>query len=76
MRPTEFARYGVTFLAHALQPRSPRILYIEVTKRCNAFCSFCPYWQDQRRGELMDYSPIVAKLRPFCVTSISPCAAR
>jgi MoaA/NifB/PqqE/SkfB family radical SAM enzyme len=68
MRPTEYARYGAAFLAHALQPRSPRILYIEVTKRCNAFCNFCPYWQDERRGELNDYSPIVAKLRPFCVT--------
>jgi GTP 3',8-cyclase len=68
MRPTEYARYGATFLAHALQRSSPRILYIEVTKRCNAFCNFCPYWQDERRGELTDYSPIVAKLRPFCVT--------
>jgi MoaA/NifB/PqqE/SkfB family radical SAM enzyme len=68
MRSTELARYGVTFLAHALRPTSPRVLYIEVTKRCNAFCSFCPYWQDHRRGELDDYSPIVARLRPFCVT--------
>lgn len=68
MRPSEYARYGRAFLTHALQPGSPRILYIEVTKRCNAFCSFCPYWQDHRRGELEDYSPIVARLRPFCVT--------
>jgi len=68
MRPSEYARYGVTFLAHTLTRRSPRILYIEVTKRCNAFCSFCPYWQDHRRGELDDYAPIVEKLRPFCVT--------
>jgi MoaA/NifB/PqqE/SkfB family radical SAM enzyme len=68
MRPSEYARYGRAFLTHTLQPGSPRILYIEVTKRCNAFCSFCPYWQDHRRGELEDYSPIVARLRPFCVT--------
>jgi MoaA/NifB/PqqE/SkfB family radical SAM enzyme len=68
MRPREYSRYGLTFLAHALTPRSPRILYIEVTKRCNAFCDFCPYWQDRRHGELTDYSPIVSKLRPFCVT--------
>ena len=68
MGPSEYARYGRAFLTHALQPGSPRILYIEVTKRCNAFCSFCPYWQDHRRGELTDYSPIVARLRPFCVT--------
>jgi MoaA/NifB/PqqE/SkfB family radical SAM enzyme len=68
MTPSEYARYGATFLTHALTRDSPRILYIEVTKRCNAFCSFCPYWQDHRRGELEDYSPIVARLRPFCVT--------
>jgi MoaA/NifB/PqqE/SkfB family radical SAM enzyme len=68
VRASERALYGVTFAAHALRRRSPRILYLEVTKRCNAFCSFCPYWQDHRRGELTDYSPIVAKLRPFCVT--------
>jgi MoaA/NifB/PqqE/SkfB family radical SAM enzyme len=68
MTPSEYARYGVTFLAHALKRDSPRILYIEVTKRCNAACSFCPYWQDHRRGELDDYSPIVARLKPFCVT--------
>jgi MoaA/NifB/PqqE/SkfB family radical SAM enzyme len=68
MRPSEYAQYGRAFLTHALQPGSPRILYIEVTKRCNAFCSFCPYWQDHRRGELEDYSPIVARLKPFCVT--------
>jgi MoaA/NifB/PqqE/SkfB family radical SAM enzyme len=68
MGPSEYARYGRAFLTHALQPGSPRILYIEVTKRCNAFCSFCPYWQDHRRGELEDYSPIVAHLKPFCVT--------
>ena len=68
MRPSEYARYGRAFVRHALQPGSPRILYIEVTKRCNAFCSFCPYWQDHRRGELEDYAPIVKRLRPFCVT--------
>jgi MoaA/NifB/PqqE/SkfB family radical SAM enzyme len=58
----------MAFLVHALEPGSPRILYVEVTKRCNAACNFCPYWQDQRRGELEDYAPIVARLRPFCVT--------
>jgi MoaA/NifB/PqqE/SkfB family radical SAM enzyme len=68
MRPSEYARYGLAFAAHALKQGSPRILYIEVTKRCNAACDFCPYWQDHRRGELEDYSPIVARLRPFCVT--------
>lgn len=61
-------RYGVSFAANVLQGSRPRVLYLEVTKRCNAFCSFCPYWQDHRREELADYSPIVTKFKPFCVT--------
>ncbi len=67
MKLREAAHYGIRFAENAISG-DPRILYIEVTKRCNAFCDFCPYWQDHRRGELTDYSPIVEKLRPFCVT--------
>jgi MoaA/NifB/PqqE/SkfB family radical SAM enzyme len=60
--------YGARFAANALAGASPRILYVEVTKRCNAFCDFCPYWQTHRRDELDDYAPIVARMKPFCVT--------
>lgn len=67
MKLREAARYGVRFAENAIAG-DPRFLYVEVTKRCNAFCDFCPYWQDHRRGELTDYSPIVDRLRPFCVT--------
>jgi MoaA/NifB/PqqE/SkfB family radical SAM enzyme len=67
VRNRDRVRYGVRFAAHALRS-SPRVLYVEVTKRCNAFCDFCPYWQTHRRDELADYSPIVQKLKPFCVT--------
>jgi MoaA/NifB/PqqE/SkfB family radical SAM enzyme len=68
MRARDRLAYGRTFLQNALGGSSPRVLYVEVTKRCNAFCGFCPYWQDHRRNELTDYSPIVEKMRPFCVT--------
>ncbi len=68
MRALDRFAYGRTFFDNVLGGAAPRILYLEVTKRCNAFCSFCPYWQDHRRNELADYSPIVRKLRPFCVT--------
>lgn len=60
--------YGIRFTANALRRDAPRVLYIEVTKRCNAFCGFCPYWQTRRRGELEDYAPIVERFQPFCVT--------
>src|SRR4051812_38264223 len=68
MRLREAVQYGVRFASNAMAGSSPRILYIEVTKRCNAFCDFCPYWKDHRRNELTDYTPIVEKMKPFCVT--------
>jgi MoaA/NifB/PqqE/SkfB family radical SAM enzyme len=68
MRLRDAVLYGMRFARNAVDGASPRILYLEVTKRCNAFCDFCPYWQDHRRGELRDYSPIVRRMRPFCVT--------
>jgi len=68
MRPQDRLTYARSFVQNALGGASPRILYIEVTKRCNAFCGFCPYWQTHRRDELADYAPIVKRMRPFCVT--------
>jgi MoaA/NifB/PqqE/SkfB family radical SAM enzyme len=68
MRLREAVHYGLRFASNAMAGSSPRILYVEVTKRCNAFCDFCPYWQTHRRDELSDYAPIVARMKPFCVT--------
>ena len=68
MRTRDRLAYGHTFFRNAARPGAPRILYVEVTKRCNAFCGFCPYWQTHRRDELTDYAPIVSRLKPFCVT--------
>jgi MoaA/NifB/PqqE/SkfB family radical SAM enzyme len=68
MRLREAVYYGLRYASNSASPASPRFLYVEVTKRCNAFCDFCPYWQTHRRDELDDYSPIVARMKPFCVT--------
>ncbi len=68
MRTQDRLQYARAFVENALRGAAPRILYVEVTKRCNAFCGFCPYWQTHRRDELADYAPIVDKLKPFCVT--------
>jgi MoaA/NifB/PqqE/SkfB family radical SAM enzyme len=68
MRLRDAASYGFRFAENAIAGANPRILYVEVTKRCNAFCDFCPYWQTHRRDELSDYAPIVEKMKPFCVT--------
>ena len=67
MKLRDVARYGRRF-AEATLDGAPQVLYLEVTKRCNAFCDFCPYWQTHERGELTDYAPVVEKLEPFCVT--------
>jgi MoaA/NifB/PqqE/SkfB family radical SAM enzyme len=41
---------------------------LEVTKRCNARCSFCDYWKEGTAPELKDYVPIVKKLNPLSVS--------
>jgi MoaA/NifB/PqqE/SkfB family radical SAM enzyme len=41
---------------------------LEVTKRCNARCDFCDYWQEDHPAELTDFVPVVRKLRPLSVS--------
>ncbi len=41
---------------------------LEVTKRCNARCDFCDYWQEDHPEELTDYVPVLRKLRPLSVS--------
>jgi MoaA/NifB/PqqE/SkfB family radical SAM enzyme len=40
---------------------------LEVTKRCNARCDFCDYWQEDHPPELTDYVPVVKKLKPLSI---------
>lgn len=46
----------------------PPLLNIEFTKRCNAKCSFCQYWQLDSPGELADYTPVIKHFRPVVVS--------
>lgn len=49
--------------------RSLFSMHIEVTRRCNAKCSFCNYWKGEHSlVELDDYSDIVKKFRPLSLT--------
>jgi len=49
--------------------RYPLVLTtIEVTKRCNAKCPFCSYWQEEPQPELEDYAPIVRHFKPLAIT--------
>ncbi|MEW6778030.1 MAG: radical SAM protein [Bdellovibrionota bacterium] len=46
----------------------PRLLNLEVTKKCNARCGFCPYWMTKTEEVLDDYAPVVQKFKPMVVT--------
>jgi len=65
MQVRDAVGYGIRFAANALNDR-PRTLFLEVTRRCNAPRRGDDH--DRRRGELVDYAPIVARLAPFRVT--------
>jgi len=46
----------------------PLSVNLEITKRCNARCSFCSCWQAGRSAELDDYAPVIKKFRPVLVS--------
>jgi len=46
----------------------PLSVNLEITKRCNARCSFCACWQAGESEELADYSPVIKKFRPILVS--------
>lgn len=56
------------FLKHKLKGQKLKLVTIEVTKRCNAKCPFCSYWQEPPQKELDDYTPIVKRFNPMVIT--------
>lgn len=46
----------------------PPLVNIEFTKKCNAKCSFCQYWQLDSSNELNDYGPIIKRFRPVTLS--------
>lgn len=46
----------------------PPLINLEITKRCNARCSFCGCWRVESGPELADYSPIIKMFRPVLVS--------
>lgn len=45
----------------------PRMVNLEVTKKCNARCDFCHYWMTKREDVLDDYAPVIRRFRPMVV---------
>ncbi len=46
----------------------PTSLTIEVTKRCNGTCDFCPYWEADEVEECTDFTPAVKYFQPLQVS--------
>ncbi len=59
---------GLLYYVRCLLRRRPNWLNIEVTKRCNARCNFCNYWEEKGPAELDDYSDIVKQFRPVVLS--------
>lgn len=47
---------------------TPFFINLEVTKQCNARCSFCDYWKTGKEDRMDDYLPLVKKLSPIHVS--------
>lgn len=67
LTPAEMAIGGYKFFTYLVRGGLFNI-NLEVTKRCNARCDFCDYWQEPNPPELTDYVPVVRKLMPLSVS--------
>ncbi|MCX7822216.1 MAG: radical SAM protein [Syntrophobacterales bacterium] len=64
----EILKGSLKFLSMKFE-RSLFSMHLEVTRRCNARCSFCNYWKEgSSTKELDDYSPIIGKFKPLSLT--------
>lgn len=59
---------GLLYYARCKLFGRPTLLNLELTKLCNARCTFCACWKVGLSGELDDYSPIIKKFRPVVVS--------
>src|SRR5215470_13159729 len=46
----------------------PTSLTLEITKRCNATCDFCPYWEADEVDEWKDFTPVIRHFQPLHVS--------
>lgn len=59
---------GILYYLRCLIRRRPNWVNIEVTKRCNAKCNHCAYWEEKSPPELFDYSDIIKAFRPVVLS--------
>jgi GTP 3',8-cyclase len=61
---------GALYYARCKLLGRPPLVNLEITKKCNARCTFCACWRVGKSEELSDYAPVVKKFRPV-VLSVS-----
>lgn len=59
---------GFFYYLRCLIRRKPIWVNIEVTKRCNARCNHCNYWEERSPVELDDYTRIVKDFKPVALS--------
>lgn len=59
---------GVVRYADILMNKRPVLINLEVIKSCNATCHFCRCWTLEAGPRLLDYSPVIQKIRPMVVS--------
>jgi len=59
---------GLYYYLGCVIRRRPNWVNIEVTKRCNAKCNHCSYWEDKSPPELSDYTGVVKAFRPVVLS--------
>ena len=59
---------GYRYLAKKIWRPAPTHLSIEVTKRCNAKCSFCDYWKEEVPEVEIDYIRLLKLVKPLVIS--------
>jgi len=59
---------GLLYYLRCLARKRPNWVNIEVTKRCNAKCNHCSYWEEKSPPELSDYTEVVKAFRPVVLS--------
>lgn len=65
-RPSQLR--GFLYFLNVKRRGYPNWVNIEVTKRCNARCTFCGYWEEKAPKELADYTDVIKKFKPVVVS--------
>jgi len=66
-KPAHWLRGFFYYLRCKIKGKPP-LVNIEFTKKCNAKCGFCQYWQLDSPNELSDYSPILKVFKPVTLS--------